>query len=75
MSKDTQGPAFTTTEPLGTYANHYPWMSLRQYIAIKAMQGILANTDAPSWSTAKDIKRIKEVAYAMADAMLEEDES
>ena len=69
--RDKLGPVLPTFDKFDI-VNDAKGMSLRQYIAISAMQGVLANSDAPSWSTAKDIKRIKEVAYAMADAMLGE---
>ena len=72
--RDKLGPVLPTFDKFDI-VNDAKGMTLRQYIAIKAMLGVLANSDAPSWITANDIKRIKEVAYAMADAMLKEDES
>ena len=76
MSKDTSGPAFPVLRDVRYHPEFdhepEPGMTLRQYIAIKAMEGVLANSDAPSWITANDIKRIKEVAFLMADAMLGE---
>ena len=72
--RDKLGPVLPTFDKFDI-VNDAKGMTLRQYIAIKAMEGVLANSDAPSWITANDIKRIKEVAYAMADAMLKEDES
>ena len=57
MNKETGGPAFPT--------NCYNGMTLRDYFAAKAMQGLLASdVYAP-----KD--KFAENAYAMADAMLE----
>ena len=57
MNKETGGPAFPT--------NLYNGMTLRDYFAAKAMQGLLASdVYAP-----KD--KFAENAYAMADAMLE----
>ena len=72
MSKDTSGTTFPVLRDVRYRPefDHEPGMTLRQYIAIKAMEGVLANSDAPSWITAKDIKRIKEVAFLMADEML-----
>ena len=72
--RDKLGPVLPTFDKFDI-VNDAKGMTLRQYIAIKAMEGVLANSDAPSWITANDIKRIKEIAYAMADAMLKEDES
>ena len=69
--RDKLGPVLPTFDKFDI-VNDAKGMTLRQYIAIKAMEGVLANSDAPSWITANDIKRIKEVAYAMADAMLGE---
>lgn len=72
MSKqDTGGHAFPFT------ATGFPGMTLRDYFAAKAMQGIYAcpvqiyepdGSDAPDPLTDADIARL---AYATADAMLE----
>lgn len=74
MSKEIQdgGPAFPSGEK---YRNGsgilcgknslYEGMTLRDYFAAKAMQAFCVN----EWS---DIKNIAEVAYQMADAMLEQ---
>ncbi len=62
---DTGGPAFPTEA-----ANHYsgiaasPGMTLRDYFAAKAMQGMLTRPGSI------DPKQDAEFAYKMADAML-----
>ena len=50
MTKDTSGPAFPTehTDTSGLYDG----MTLRQYAAIKAMQGLLANNGGPMQANA-----------------------
>jgi hypothetical protein len=57
--KNTGGPAF----PYGTA---YAGMTLRDYFAAKAMQGICASGPTADWSNT----RIAVEAYEMADAML-----
>lgn len=67
--KDTGGPAFPVVghmygEKLGGQLDH--GMTLRDYFAAMAMQGLLASTKTSSvWVIVDD-------AYAMADAMLTE---
>jgi len=59
------GPAF----PCTIYTNpdaHPTGMSLRDYAAIKAMQGMLASDLAPDMS----LDQRADYAYAQADAML-----
>ena len=72
MTTNTGGPAF----PGATYDGPFAGMSLRDYFAAKAMQGIYACPDhvtepdgsgGPDPLTDSDIARL---AYAMADAML-----
>ncbi|WP_225182137.1 hypothetical protein [Pectobacterium aroidearum] len=46
-------------------------MTLRDYTAIKAMQGILANSAMADNSTDSSIQWVVNAAYAYADAMLE----
>lgn len=46
-------------------------MTLRDYTAIKAMQGILANSAMADNSTDSSIRWVVNAAYAYADAMLE----
>ncbi len=63
MSADTNtgGPAF----PYGTA---YAGMTLRDYFAAKAMQGLLVATVTPITVWSQD--DVAETAYKMADAML-----
>ena len=72
MTTNTGGPAF----PGATYDGPFAGMSLRDFFAAKAMQGIYAcpdhvtepdGSDGPDPLTDSDIARL---AYAMADAML-----
>ena len=78
MTKDTSGPAFPTehTDTSGLYDG----MTLRQYAAIKAMQGLLANNGGPmqanamcGWSlcncTESDVAAL---SVKLADALLAE---
>ena len=62
---NTGGPAFPapTTKPL---ENYYPGISVRDYFAAKAMQGIMT---AGYWNW-KEPKEDSDRCYAMADAML-----
>lgn len=45
--KDTGGPAFPSNgwDETGQFPAHFMGMTLRQYVAIHAMQGILANSN------------------------------
>lgn len=62
---NTGGPAF----PTGTGVTPYnPGMTLRDYFAAKAMQGLLAQ--AMGTALGSDPKYAAEYAYATADAML-----
>lgn len=70
---DDGGPAF----PGGSIAlseNEHPpmngGMSLRDYLAAKAMQGWLAARDIPGKSTPFSPKNVAQAAYEFADAML-----
>ena len=65
MSKDTSGPAFPCTEANGLN-NGVPGMTLRQYYAGLAMQGMMPF----NWH--KEYKDVALVAFAMADAMIAE---
>ena len=65
MSEDTSGPAF----PYEPSRSNFPGMTLRQWYAGLAMQALLTN----SLEAMAEIPTIKQVAYAMADAMLAED--
>ena len=58
----TGGPAFPTNDVC------YNGMTLRDYFAAKAMQGILAGTLTPTTVWSHD--EVSETAYNVADAML-----
>ena len=63
MTKETGGPAFPY---VCDAAEHYSdGMTLRDYFAAKAMQGMLADPSTP------EIMDIAGAAYEVADAMLE----
>ena len=63
MKKETGGPAF----PTGTA---FQGMTLRDYFAAKAMQGILSS---PQYWIGEDSQLVN-AAYELADAMLKERE-
>jgi hypothetical protein len=68
MTKNTGGPAFPVNQQLPEgMANLTPetGMTLRDYFAAKAMQGLLAGTLKSS-----DLSLIARDCYQMADAML-----
>lgn len=95
MSKDKSGPAFPTSVNntsgkdlkgftgdvvgAGTQTN-YMGLSIREYAAIKAMQGLLANGEALTFldeyvkaTTGKSLdSAVSEVAVSYADALLAE---
>ena len=58
--KDT--PAFPTTKPLDSWGDPNQGMTLRDYFAAKAMQGLV--------DAAMPMSEIAAEAYVMADAML-----
>ena len=62
MSKDNGGPAFPFTDTDGSVCEG---MTLRDYIAAKAMQGMCSRGGYGEWS------HMAEDAYGIADAMLE----
>lgn len=75
MSKDTSGPAFPTT----AMHEREQGMTLRQYAAIKAMQGLLANGEALAYLSAhakdkcssfRDV--VSKAAVDYADSLLAE---
>ncbi len=71
MSKDTGGPAFPYEERTGDgqpYRDHFG-MSLRDYFAAKAMQGIA--TRGVQNANGDILEYIALDAYRLADAMLE----
>jgi hypothetical protein len=63
MDKDTGGPAF----PTPTHNLQNDGMTLRDYFAAKAMQGLLAD---PAWRRDMDFEETAWAAYEQADAML-----
>ena len=64
MKKETGGPAF----PTGTGVTPYnPGMTLRDYFAAKAMQGLIASNDDGAGDR---IDEVPMYAYMIADAML-----
>lgn len=72
MSNNTGGPAFPE---LGNVAYNSDWqsepgMTLRDYFAAKAMQGILANPGQLDNITESNAAWVVKDAYLMADAML-----
>ena len=67
--KDTGGPAFPCHP--GIENPIYDGMTLRDYAAIKAMQGILASNTEHEHEDAHIFDAIAEASYKQADAMLE----
>jgi hypothetical protein len=65
MTKDTGGPAFPA--PAGVSHITEQGMTLRDYAAIKAMQGVLASGNLPKFTPDLDVA---ECSYRLADAML-----
>ena len=63
---NTGGPAFPV--PVGVGADE--GMTLRDYFAAKAMQGLLAQSQGTALGS--PVEKAAEYAYAMADAMLKE---
>lgn len=75
-NENTGGPAFPL--PSAAYKEPIPGgtelfgMTLRDYFAMKAMQGALAGTMVDGTRmVAGDEKKIANIAYLLADAMLE----
>jgi hypothetical protein len=66
---NTGGPAFPNEGGPGNLWNE-KGMTLRDYFAAKAMQGILAGTH-PIVKETEPLPTVARVAYAQADAMLE----
>ena len=64
MSKDTGGAAFPTKNVCG--------MTLRDYFAAKAMQGMLANPKLQEQILKAGQSWIEKSAWSVADAMLKE---
>ncbi|WP_278939920.1 hypothetical protein [Pseudomonas helleri] len=81
MNKEDGGPAFPAPEAAkARFGDSNPdaflGMSLRDYLAAKAMQGYLANAwqaqelESLGESAAQQMATVAEISYAMADAML-----
>lgn len=77
MTDDNGGPAFPVLPPCdmeGANASGYPFpdagMTLRDYFAAKAMQGLLAQAEGVAFIGPKE--QYAAFAYAMADSMLKE---
>ena len=60
---NTGGPAFPTHPVMGQISAPGLGMSLRDFFAAKAMQGILANGES-------GLQTLSQAAYTIADAML-----
>ena len=75
MSKDTSGSVFPCTEANGLN-NGVPGMTLRQYYAGLAMQGMIASgalTVTGDWHIRPfNEQEVSDRAFAMADAMIAE---
>lgn len=67
MSKETGGPAFPDHE--GQY-DYTGGMTLRDYFAAKAMQGMLSNPGMWDLLNERHAQSVAKDAYIMADAML-----
>jgi hypothetical protein len=67
---NTGGPAFPIDAHESADRCIYTGMTLRDYFAAKAMQGILAGTH-PIVKETEPLPTVARVAYAQADAMLE----
>ena len=66
MSKDNGGPAFGEFQQVGDVAMRDGGLSIRDYFAAKAMQGMIANYGY----LRSEVDVIAESAYDCADAML-----
>ena len=68
MSTDTGGPAFPLPYESNDVLPFYRGMTLRDYFAAKAMQGLLAQSQGTALGSS--VEQAAKYAYAMADAML-----
>ncbi len=66
MSKDSSGPAFPINANESADRCIYTGMTLRDYFAAKAMQGMLAENGGGAFTN----DDVAEWAYHLADAML-----
>ena len=70
MTKDTSGPAFPVfPETSVGHAASFTGMTLRDYFAAKAVQGILC--DGAAWGGEHIHERAAKLSFMLADAMLE----
>ena len=67
MNKETGGPAFPSTHHNG-WGEPEKGMTLRDYFAAKALQGMLAGALTPDSIWSQD--QVSDTAYAWADSML-----
>jgi hypothetical protein len=70
MSKDSKTPQAFPYSGEGDELNYSKGMTLRDYAAIKAMQGILASNTEHEHEDAHIFDAIAEASYKQADAML-----
>ena len=68
MSKDNGGPAFGEFQQVGDVAMRDVGLSIRDYFAAKAMQGMIASYGY----LRSEVDVMAESAYDCADAMLKE---
>jgi len=67
---NTGGPAFPTTKPLEHWGDPNQGMTLRDYFAAKAMQGMLAANGDSNGYLEYEEKTVAANSYKLADAML-----
>lgn len=70
MSKDSKTPQAFPYSGEGDELNYSKGMTLRDYFAAKAMQGILASNTEHEHEDAHIFDAIAEASYKQADAML-----
>lgn len=62
-------PAFPTTKPLDSWGDPNQGMTLRDYFAAKAMQGLIASANQKGLYAPPD-NELASAAFQLADAML-----
>lgn len=69
MSIETGGPAFPKAglDAWNQAKTIHPGMTLRDYFAAKAMQGLMTVVDCEKWE-----EKTARIAYMVADAMIKE---
>jgi hypothetical protein len=73
MTKDTGGPAFPLQSIGPDFSPGYAGMTLRDYFAAQAMQGLIARESSGAFNfeaCPNDPWRVAQWAYDVADAML-----